>query len=255
MMAVDIDPRLEARRMAVAEQRARSRLRRLLTILTVFAVAGAVVWTLRSPFFSIEHLVVEGSESPAVADLLAAAGVGLGTPLIEVDAASAEAALEADPGIMSARVEVEWPQTVWVEVEERLAVAWAEVDGAWSRVGIDGVALGTADSPDGNLPRLELGPDTALGSGALEFFSALDPAVAAGARAYQQDGELWAEVAGLAVRLGGPVEMGDKARAVAALVATEPEAGSVITVVAPSRPALMPPGVDPPSDSQVEPEG
>ena len=80
-MAVDIDPRLEARRMAVAEQRARGRLRRLLTIIIVLAIAGAIAWTLRSPFFSVEHLVVEGSESPAVADILSEAGVGLGTPL------------------------------------------------------------------------------------------------------------------------------------------------------------------------------
>lgn len=261
-MAVDIDPRLEARRMAVAEQRARHRLTRLLTILTVAALAGAAVWILRSPLFSVEHLVVEGTESPSISDILSAAGVGLGTPLVEVDAAGASAMLEADPRIMTASVQVEWPQTVWVQIEERLPVAWAEVGGAWSRVGVDGVVISTADQPDGSMPRLDLGADTALGAGALEFFAALDPAVAAGARAFQQDGELWAEVRGFPVRLGDPVEMGDKARAVAALVAKGLAAGSVITVVAPTRPALMPPPVGASAgdggaqtDSQVEPEG
>jgi hypothetical protein len=256
MMAVDIDPRLEARRMAVAEQRARGRLRRLLTIIVVLAIVGAIAWTLRSPFFSVEHLVVEGSESPAVADILSAAGVGLGTPLVEVDVAHATEMLEADPRIMSAALQVEWPQTVWVLIEERLPLAWAKVDGVWSRVGIDGVVLSPAEAPDGTLPRLEVAADTSLGAGALEFFAALDPSVSAGARAYEQDGELWAEVKGFPVRLGGPVEMGDKARAVAALVNTDPPVGSVITVVAPTRPALMPPAAkDASTDPQVEPEG
>ncbi|NIS33395.1 MAG: hypothetical protein GWN79_16305, partial [Actinobacteria bacterium] len=44
------------------------------------------------------------------------------------------------------------------------------------------------------------------------------------------------------IRLGRPLDMEAKARALAAVLDESPAPGSVITLVAPTRPAVLPPG-------------
>ncbi len=55
----------------------------------------------------------------------------------------------------------------------------------------------------------------------------------------EQDGELWAEVAGLHVRLGLPTEMAEKAAALLAILEEELPPGSTVNLVAPTRPAVV----------------
>jgi hypothetical protein len=55
------------------------------------------------------------------------------------------------------------------------------------------------------------------------------------------DGELWAEVAGFQVRLGRAVEMRAKALSLAALIREQPAPGSILTLIAPTHPAVTPP--------------
>jgi hypothetical protein len=47
-------------------------------------------------------------------------------------------------------------------------------------------------------------------------------------------------VGGYQVRLGRPVEMGEKALSLAALLREQPPAGSILTLIAPTNPAITP---------------
>ena len=57
-----MDPRIEERRRAVREQRARGSMSRFLLVLIIVALSGLIVWTLfRAPLFSIRHLEINGA--------------------------------------------------------------------------------------------------------------------------------------------------------------------------------------------------
>jgi hypothetical protein len=79
--------------------------------------------------------------------------------------------------------------------------------------------------------------------GALRFLHAVRADLAAITEVVPgEEGELRAFVADYLVRLGRPLDMEAKARALAAVLDEQPPAGSVITLVAPTRPAVLPPG-------------
>lgn len=69
------------------------------------------------------------------------------------------------------------------------------------------------------------------------------------------EGGLVATVDGFEVRLGGPFEMDSKAAVSAALIDSGLEEGSVLTVVAPASPAVLPPGAAPTSTVPAEDGG
>ena len=52
-------------------------------------------------------------------------------------------------------------------------------------------------------------------------------------------GELWAGIGSVSVRLGSPLEMAAKAKALEALLETGVPDGAVINLIAPSRPAVQ----------------
>jgi hypothetical protein len=150
--------------------------------------------------------------------------------------------------VADADVEVRWPNRVLVTVTEREPVAWARTAGGWSRRALDGVALPSASEPDDDMARIDLpdlSEDLATSSkellGALQFVSALPARHHAGTLVTIQDGELWASVAGYQVRLGRPVEMGEKARSLNALLDQDVPEGSLLVLVAPTNPSYMAP--------------
>ncbi len=55
----------------------------------------------------------------------------------------------------------------------------------------------------------------------------------------EREGELWADLSGLHVRLGLPTEMTEKASALLAILEEELPPGSTINLVAPTRPAVI----------------
>jgi cell division protein FtsQ len=242
---VDVDPRLAARRRQVAEVHARSSLSRVLTVLAVLALAGAGVWLLRSPLLSIHQIRVSGIESGMVVQLLAREGVGEGRPLISVPTGRLEQVLRANPRIKGAEVRRQWPQTLVVTIEERVPVAWAPFAGGWARVGIDGVVIATAPAPDSDLPRLEIAEvgasPSAAALGALAFLQELAPQPGLEVVVTSEGNDLWALVNNVMVRLGRPVDMEIKARVLRELLAGELVPGSTVNLVAPTRPAVLPP--------------
>ncbi len=245
------------RRREVAEDRARRTVARLLRFLLVIALGAGVVWLFLSPYLSVDEVRTAGIKQSETHRVLAARGVIAGTPMILLRPAAVESALEEDPWVADARVELNWPHTVIVRVDERAPAAWVETSAGWTRRADDGVALPSRDQPDASLAWIRLSdvPDSESVTspevlGAIEFVSAL-PGYLQGQTLVtkEQDGELWADVAGYRVRLGRPVEMTAKALSLMALFKEDPPKDSILTLIAPTHPAVTPAG---PTDTTPE---
>ena len=61
--------------------------------------------------------------------------------MILIRAEEVESALESDPWVRKAVVELDWPGRVSVRVEERDPVAWLATGEGWGRFAVDGVQL------------------------------------------------------------------------------------------------------------------
>ncbi len=244
-----IDPRLAERRREVAEDRARRKVSRLVKFLVAFGLAGAIVWLFLSPLLSVATVTTSGIAASSAQAEIVEQGVVAGTPLILIRTGKVESALESDPWVRESVVELDWPTGVVVRVQERIPVAWLQTTEGWGLFAVDGVQLGTAPDPDPEMPWIQLGDipaDETTSSrdvlGSLEFVATLPEELKATARVRTEPGgEIWAEVAGFQVRLGRAVEMSAKALSLAALLREQPAAGSTLTLIAPTHPAVSPP--------------
>jgi cell division protein FtsQ len=242
---VEVDRRFAARRRQVAEVEARSFLTRLIWALALAMAVAVTVWLFRSPILAVGSIEVNGFAAVEVEPILIANGVVMGRPMVSVRPGTVSEALLADPRIKTATVELDWPQAVVVEIEPRRAVAWANLGGYWGQVGVDGVVMSTAPEPSDGLPILEVpwdGPQPSHQAlGGLEFLGALDSLVAQQTVVITRGIELWAILPNVMVRLGRPVDMTAKAFALEAVLAQGVEIGSVVNLLAPTRPAVLDP--------------
>ena len=240
-----MDPRLAARRRTVAETRVRAGIRRLLLIVVAVGVGAATVAVLRSPVFALERIEVAGESQTDPLAMLDAVGIVEGVPLIEIDLEAAEEALMADPRVVTAAVGRRWPSGLEVTVTERFAVAWVDRGGGWEHLAPDGVMLELGD-PGPVAPRIrsEAGNSRSLDA-ALRFVAALSESLRAGLVIDARTDELSATWQGMVIRLGRPTDMEAKARSLEVVLAGQPEPGSEITLIAPDRPALLPPPGEP----------
>lgn len=226
----------------MAEDRARRALRRATLVILLAAAISGVVYLFHSPLLSVRALEVDGAVNVAVESVLERHGIAEGEPLIWTDVDGARTEISQDPWVAAVTVERDWPVSVQVAVTERLPVA--VVGGA--AVAVDGVILPEA-STDG-LPLLAMDGQAADGRypqqeiiGGLRFLAALPNDLAEGASVASTADGLIAVVGGYTVRLGRPVEMDEKARALGPVIDEEPPEGSEITLVAPARPSVLAP--------------
>jgi cell division protein FtsQ len=255
---MSIDPRLIERRREVAEDRARKNVGRLIRFLVVLGLIGGGVWLLLSPLLSVKEVNTVGIVASSTHRKLVDLGVLAGTPMILVRPGEVEMSLEGDPWVRDAVVELDWPNRVVVRVEERAPTAWVETAGGWSRLAVDGVTLFSASDPDDSMPWIRLVDVAATETetspyvlGALQFVDALPEELRTGSTVRaESNSELWAVVSGYQVRLGRPVEMEAKALSLSALLREQPPLGSTLTLIAPSHPAISPPGI---ADPEAKP--
>ncbi|HUO46419.1 MAG TPA: FtsQ-type POTRA domain-containing protein [Acidimicrobiia bacterium] len=252
---VDIDPRLAARREQVAEAHARSSFFRVMWILALGTLVAGAVWLARSPFLALKRIEVNGMQTFEIEELLVSAGLVAGRPMVTIRTGEVEAALLTDPRVEDATVHLAWPQTAHVFVEPRRPVAWAPHREGWAKVAGDGVVISTAEAADNSLPILNIEgvgvQPSASALGALAFLMELAPQPGAEVEVRMVEDELWAMVAGTDVRLGRPIEMEAKARALVALFLQGIPPGTSVNLLAPTRPALIPLQTE---ESQVLPE-
>jgi cell division protein FtsQ len=133
----EVDPRIQARRDLVAQERTSRRRRRLVVAAVVVAVAAVAWGVTHSPLLAVRRVVVTGTTHVPAAAVVAASGIHDGEHLVDVDEGRARARLLALPWVADAHVDVSWQGTAHLSVTERTPVAavvsgphrWLLVDG------------------------------------------------------------------------------------------------------------------------------
>jgi cell division protein FtsQ len=178
--------------------------------------------------------------------ILETAGVEEGAPLITIAPGRVEELLEEDPWVVEATVRRVLPDVVEVAVTERVPMMWVEVGNRWAVIAEDATVLRFDEEATAPLMEFDLraaargdrlGDDRVAGG--LAFVGALPPDVRGTVSLTERDGEVWGEVGEFVVRLGLPVRMAEKGAALAAILEEELPPGSMINLVAPSRPAVV----------------
>lgn len=239
------------RRKTVAEDKAKKNVGRLLKFLLFGVIAGGGIWAIFSPWLSVSQVLATGIETSTAHTVLAENRVRAGTPMILIDVGQVESLLLQDPWIAAADVRRDWPDTVTVEIIERDPAAWVRTEGGWTRRAVDGVALPSESEPDETMAGIDMpgladseARDSMELMGALEFAAALPAGLHPGTVITHREGELWATVSGYEVRLGRSDDMTEKALSLAALLEENPPEGSLLTLIAPTHPAGLPPSAD-----------
>ncbi|MET0626967.1 MAG: FtsQ-type POTRA domain-containing protein [Acidimicrobiia bacterium] len=223
-----------------------ARRRRLLVVVIGLLVVGTAAWVAtRSPFLDVDHLVVSGNARATADEVLAAAGVAPGDPMVWIDPGAAARKIETLPWVLHAEVKREWPDTVKVVVAERVPVAWLDTGfGNALVLDRDGRALTTEAPAPVGLPQVldvaavPIGVTVAQPEGA-RIAGALAPDQLANVRtiAVAAHRATLVVASGQEVRLGRPTQVGDKMRAAFAVLAREEAAGKAyVDVSAPSTP-------------------
>ena len=149
------DPRLASRRAQVQEA-VRSRRRRIaLAVIAVIAVVAGCILITRSPLLDVDRVAVTGASNVPARRIVAASGLAPGDVLVDLDAAGARRRVMAVPGIASARVTVEWPDTVRIRVTEDRRLVRVMVGESAVEIARGGRVLGPVTPADGeDLPAL-----------------------------------------------------------------------------------------------------
>jgi len=218
---VAMDPRMRARRVGVAREQGRHRLRLLMAGVGALALVSAAVGAALSPLLDVDHVRVQGVEPAQAGEVRAASGVTTGEALLFLDLGGVAERVEGLRWVQSAEVVRHLPDTLTVRVVPRSPVAWSPADdGSIELVDRRGIVFATAAAPPPGVPQLGFASPVdrrvaARVAGALPAgFRAGVTAVAAA------EGQVvLALVTGTQVRLGAPRLLGAKVRAVEALLA------------------------------------
>ncbi|MFQ5948107.1 MAG: cell division protein FtsQ/DivIB [Acidimicrobiia bacterium] len=229
---------------------ARGRLRRLAWLAIALGTLGIVAWLLHSPWLSVRHIEVSGAGRSDVMAGLDAAGLREGSPMIWIRPGRVESSLQRDPWIHQAAVSVVFPQTVEVAIDEHTPVVSVDGPRGWMLLAADGTVLEVEAGPDPGLPAAWVGADS-WPRGAVvddpkllavaEFAAQLSPGLATGMTLTSDGEELWAEVPWHRIRLGRPVDMVGKGRALQSILDHGLVEGATINLIAPRRPAVSEP--------------
>ena len=233
MSTVAVDPRIRARRVEVARDAGRRRLRRLTMVGLVLALAAVLLALTWSPLVDVEQVSVAGEAHTDADAITEAAGVTAGDSLVWFDPAEAERAVEALPWVAEATVERSWSGAVAIEVTEREAVAALVAGAGWLLADGTGRLLQKVDAEPTEVPLIEglsvdahpgevldqAGVDAVTVAGAVPEGLRADVATVSGA-----DGEVTIALReGGVVLLGGADDAPAKLAAAAAVLATVPD--------------------------------
>ncbi|NLC98222.1 MAG: FtsQ-type POTRA domain-containing protein [Actinomycetales bacterium] len=142
-------------------ERAQSRKRRkrtwIISGVAIALVLGGVAWAAWSTsWLAVKQVDVVGLEHASEAEVLAAAQVPIGTPLLQVASADIEERVSQLRIVRDVMVEREFPNTIRVAVTERQAVAWLERGSTPWAVDSTGLAYRPLRKKPNHLPRLEV---------------------------------------------------------------------------------------------------
>ncbi len=218
-------------------------------------LAVATLGLTTTSLFRVHTIRVEGLSHLSHRHVLRLAGIEPGENAIWLDEGAVEARIAADPWVAQVDVRIDLPWTVIVTVGERSPVATVGLGTGSALVAADGTILGPG--PTRRLPSIEV-PPSAVGrlgigsAGALRgsalALAALDEEARALVRRVvltpSNDLQLYLSD-GTRVEYGLPGAYEAKARSLAEVLRWIGESGErvqTISVVAPSAPAVTPPG-------------
>jgi cell division protein FtsQ len=125
----------------------------------VALLLGAAWVVLASPWLAVHDVEVAGVHRLSAQQVEAAADVPTGRPLVRLDLGGLRDRVEALPGVESAVVTREWPQTVRISVVERVPGATRELsDGTWAVLDHTGVQLGRTTAQPTGLVEVDVDP-------------------------------------------------------------------------------------------------
>lgn len=144
--SVVLDPRMRERRAQVEQEHTRRRRKRWLFLLVPVVLIVAAIGLAFSPVLGVRRVEVAGTQESSDTEVLEAAGLRTGRPMVTLDGGAVARRVEALPWVRSVTVDRQWPGTVRLEVTERepaavaLAddsnfVAWVDEEGRVLRVG------------------------------------------------------------------------------------------------------------------------
>lgn len=213
------------RRVAVARSAGRRRLRRLVILASLVALAFGAGALVLSPLLDVDHVVVTGG-GPREQEVRQAAEVEQGSAMLLVDTASVEARIESLAWVASAGVERELPGTISIAVTSRPPVATVpRSDGTFAVVDPTATVVSLeAESPAG-LPALvtdqvDVAPgDRVRPRATARVAAALGPLAGRVGRVMVEGGRAMLLIeGGPEVRLGNLDRLGEKMRAADAVL-------------------------------------
>lgn len=150
------------------------------TVLLVVLFVGLGLLLYFTPIMAARNVVITGVGAVTQDEVIAAAAVKQGTPLLQVNTDDVAERVATIRRVASARVQREYPSTLRITIVERVPVVVKDFPDGPHLFDRDGVDFATAPPPP-NLPYLEVdnpGPSDPSTEAALEVMTALRPEVA-----------------------------------------------------------------------------
>jgi cell division protein FtsQ len=152
----------------------------LWTVLLVIAGVGLALILYFTPAMSARSIIVTGTGAVTREEVLDAAQVRLGTPLLQINTSQVADRVAAIRRVASARVQRQYPSALRITILERVPVAVKDFADGPHLFDRDGVDFATAPPPAA-LPYLEVdnpGPTDPATKAALQVLTTLRPEVA-----------------------------------------------------------------------------
>jgi cell division protein FtsQ len=118
-----IDPRMRRRRIEVRREEGRRRLKFLCILVGVTLAVAVGFGITHSRLLAVHHVVVSGAAHTSRDQVLAAAGLGHGRLMVDVDPGQLARRLGQLPWVATAAVSRRWPTTVKIRITERTPAA------------------------------------------------------------------------------------------------------------------------------------
>jgi len=150
-----IDPRIRERRIAVLRDQGRRRLRWMIGVVVLAALAAAAWAVTHSSLLDVERVRVTGAQQATPAQVRFAAGVKAGDAILFINTGAIARNVERVAWIDKARVERSLGGEVDIHVTERRPAAWARrAPDRVALVDASGRVLADAAQPPPNLPEI-----------------------------------------------------------------------------------------------------
>lgn len=145
---VAVDPRIAQRRRQVSADNRRRWLRRSAVVAAVVVVAAGLVALTRTSLLDVDEIQVHGTVRTTEDAVVAASGLTVGQPILELDEGAAAAGVAALPWVADVEVDRAWRSgEVVITVTERSAAAVVATPTTWSLLDATGRVLATVDRP------------------------------------------------------------------------------------------------------------